>query len=252
MPANRPFVLTIAGFDPSGGAGILADVKTFEQHRVQGLAINTGNTLQTENVFYEMQWTALDFVLRSIETLFLNYTIEAVKIGIVPSLDYLKNILWAIQSFSPGTKIIWDTVLKSSTEFSFLAVENQLDLIEILNQVHLITPNYEEILQLSPLENSAEQIATRLSGYCDVLLKGGHNTTEPGTDYLYSRTEKTQLLPGCTGVFGKHGSGCVLSAAITANIALGHSFETSCKKAKTYVEKYLNSNLSLIGYHHVY
>ena len=56
MSANRPFVLTIAGFDPSAGAGVLADVKTFEQHRVYGFAINTGNTIQTENEFVEMQF----------------------------------------------------------------------------------------------------------------------------------------------------------------------------------------------------
>ena len=59
MSENRPFVLTIAGFDPSAGAGVLADVKTFEQHCVHGFAINTGNTIQTENVFYEIQWTDL-------------------------------------------------------------------------------------------------------------------------------------------------------------------------------------------------
>ena len=96
MSANRPIVLTIAGFDPSGGAGILADVKTFEQHRVYGFAINTGNTIQTENEFFEMQWTDLNFVLKSLEKLFDNYSIKAVKIGIVPSLEYLKQIVFTI------------------------------------------------------------------------------------------------------------------------------------------------------------
>ena len=61
MPTKRPFVLTIAGFDPSAGAGVLADIKTFEQHQVYGFAINTGNTIQTENDFSEMQWTDLSF-----------------------------------------------------------------------------------------------------------------------------------------------------------------------------------------------
>jgi hydroxymethylpyrimidine/phosphomethylpyrimidine kinase len=79
MSANRPFVLTIAGFDPSGGAGILADAKTFEQHHVYGFAVNTGNTIQTENEFFEIQWTDLDFVLKSLEKLFENYNIKAVK-----------------------------------------------------------------------------------------------------------------------------------------------------------------------------
>jgi hydroxymethylpyrimidine/phosphomethylpyrimidine kinase len=67
MSKNRPFVLSIAGFDPSGGAGVLADCKTFEQHEVYGLAINT-NTIQTENNFYEIEWTSLEFTTRSIES----------------------------------------------------------------------------------------------------------------------------------------------------------------------------------------
>lgn len=70
MSEDRPFVLTIAGLDPSGGAGILADIKTFEQHKVNGFAISTANTIQTENQFYEIQWTDLSFVIGSIETLF--------------------------------------------------------------------------------------------------------------------------------------------------------------------------------------
>ena len=76
MSANRPFALAIAGLDPSGGAGILADIKTFEQHNVNGFAVITANTIQTEDTFYEIQWTDLSFVIRSIETLFLNYKIK--------------------------------------------------------------------------------------------------------------------------------------------------------------------------------
>ena len=120
MSENRPIVLTIAGFDPSGGAGVLADVKTFEQHKVYGFAINTGNTIQTENEFHKIQWTPIDFVLESIKTLLDSYAIRAVKIGIVPSLDYLKQIIFCIKKHSPKIKIIWDPVLKSSTEFDFL------------------------------------------------------------------------------------------------------------------------------------
>ena len=104
MPTNRPFVLSIAGFDPSGGAGVLADIKTFEQHQVNGFAITTANTIQTENMFYEIQWTDLSFVIRSIETLFLSYEISTVKIGIVPGLHYLNRILSSIKLLSPATK----------------------------------------------------------------------------------------------------------------------------------------------------
>jgi hydroxymethylpyrimidine/phosphomethylpyrimidine kinase len=251
MSANRPFVLTIAGFDPSGGAGILADAKTFEQHHVYGFAVNTGNTNQTENEFFEMQWTDLNFVLRSIEVLFKKYSIKAVKIGIIPSLDYLKEIVFAVKRLSPKTKIIWDTVLKSTTEFDFINIKNQAFLIEILKEVDLITPNYDEILQLSSEKNNAETIAENLSEYCAVLLKGGHNPDEIGVDYLYTGKEIFSLTPKEALEFEKHGSGCVLSSAITANLALGQNLKKACSNAKNYIENYLQSNQTKLGYHYV-
>src|SRR6187431_1237109 len=117
MSKNRPIVLTIAGFDPSGGAGVLADIKTFEQHKVYGFAINTANTIQTENEFHKIEWATIDFVLESITTLLGNYAVNAVKIGIVPSLDYLSKIVFCLKYHSSNIKIIWDPILKSSTEF---------------------------------------------------------------------------------------------------------------------------------------
>lgn len=250
MSGNRPFTLSIAGFDPSAGAGVLADVKTFEQHRVHGFAVNTGNTIQTENEFFEMQWTDLDFVLKSVEKLFENYAIKAVKIGIVPSLDYLKEIIFMVKRLSPKTKIVWDTVLKSTTDFDFLTIENQAVLIEILKEIDLITPNYNEILQLSSERINAERIAVNLSKYCSVLLKGGHNPDEIGVDYLYLENEVFRLSPNKTLVFEKHGSGCVLSSAITANLALEQDLKTACINAKKYIETYIQSNTTKLGYHH--
>jgi hydroxymethylpyrimidine/phosphomethylpyrimidine kinase len=90
---------------------------------VYGFAITTANTIQTENQFLSIQWTDI-FVLRSIEELFKNYPIKAVKIGIVPSLAYLQEIVLALKGFRQN-KDVWDTVLKSSTEYDFLNIENQ-------------------------------------------------------------------------------------------------------------------------------
>lgn len=256
MSANRPIVLTIAGFDPSGGAGVLADVKTFEQHRVYGFAVNTGNTIQTENEFFEMQWTDLDFVVKSLAKLFDNYTIKAVKIGIVPSLEYLKQIIFTIKSLSPETKIVWDTVLKSTTEFDFLTIENRNVLTEILNQIDLITPNFNEIKIIFPNFTPLSCFINALSFIrgevnCSVLLKGGHNPDEMGVDNLYTEKDVHQLLPKTGECYEKHGSGCVLSAAITANLALEQNLKTACENAKIYTENYLLSNPTKLGFHHV-
>lgn len=251
MPTNRPFVLSIAGFDPSAGAGVLADIKTFEQHQVYGFAINTANTIQTENKFVDIQWTALEFVLQSIETLFEAYEIKAVKIGIVPSLDYIKSIIFLIKKLSPKTKIVWDTVLKSTTEFDFLTIENQSDLIAVLNKIDLITPNYNEILKLDSKEKSVEISIEKLSKSCAVLLKGGHNPDEIGVDYLHIQNQFFRLSPKNTKIYSKHGSGCVLSAAITANLALEQNLLNACKKAKSYTENFLLSNPTQLGNHYV-
>lgn len=251
MSTNRPFVLSIAGFDPSGGAGVLADIKTFEQHQVYGFAINTANTIQTENEFVALQWTAIDFVLQSIETMFKSYEIKAVKIGIVPSLDYLKSIIFLIKRLSLKTRIVWDTVLKSTTEFDFLNIQNQNDLISILNQIDLITPNYNEVLKLIPTENKLENSIEILSKYCAVLLKGGHHPTEIGTDYLYTQNQFFRLSPKKTKIYQKHGSGCVLSAAITANLALEQNLPNACENAKSYTENFLLSNPTQLGNHYV-
>jgi len=250
MSTNRPFVLSIAGLDPSGGAGILADVKTFEQHQVNGFAITTANTIQTENMFYEIQWTDLSFVIRSIETLFLSYKISVVKIGIVPGLHYLNRILSSIKLLSPATKIVWDPVLKSSTKFRFLEINNDLILSEVLLKVDLITPNYDEVVMLFPdFISDKTWINNELS--TAILLKGGHNEEALGTDYLFLKNSVTELLPTEINFEPKHGSGCVLSSAITANLALGYSLKTACMEAKLYIEKYLSSSSSLIGHHYV-
>lgn len=251
MPANRPFVLTIAGLDPTAGAGILSDIKTFENHRTQGFAVNTANTIQTENVFYELQWSDIDFVLQSLQILLENYEFKAVKIGIVPSLDYLSKIVAMIRKHAPLTVIIWDTVLKSSTAFSFLTIESQTALLSILKQLDVITPNYDEMQKMQPFESNPEATAKALSKYCSIVLKGGHNPNEKGTDYLYMENSTFEFPPENSLVYPKHGSGCVFSAALAANIALGLDIKTACRKAKGYTEKYLISNKTLIGYHYV-
>lgn len=246
MSADRPFVLAIAGLDPSGGAGILADVKTFEQHKVTGFAISTANTIQTENQFHEIQWTDLSFIMRSIETFLLNYKISVVKIGIVSSLHDLDRIVSTIKMLSPSTKIVWDPVLKSTTKFEFMEVQNHLSLNKILSKIDLITPNYHEAEILFP-----DFISKENEFSTNILLKGGHNQKDLGTDRLFLKNEILELLPSNQKCFEKHGSGCVLSSAIASNLALNQTLEMACKNAKIYIENYLSSTPTLIGYHYV-
>lgn len=251
MEANRPIVMSIAGFDPCGGAGILADIKTFEQHNVYGLAINTAQTLQTENDFISIRWEAEDDILKALETMLGHYDVKSVKIGIVENIGTLSKIVSFIHQKNKEIKIIIDTVIKSTSGFDFRnEITNEAQLFETLSQSFLITPNYYEALQLMAADNSKDA-AQKLATYCNVLLKGGHNREEVGVDYLYTKNEITKLVPFTKAINTKHGSGCVLSAAITANLALGFDLVTSCIQAKKYIGQFLVSNNTLLGYHHV-
>jgi hydroxymethylpyrimidine/phosphomethylpyrimidine kinase len=105
-----------------------------------------------------------------------------VKIGIVPSLAYLQEIVLALKGFRQKTSIVWDTVLKSSTEYDFLNIENQ----SVLKNIKNVDYAHHEIIQLSPAETNAENIAKMLSA-CAILLKGGHHPEKIGIDTLYTK-----------------------------------------------------------------
>ena len=124
-------------------------------------------------------------------------------------------------------------------------------MIEILQQIELITPNYNEIKHFNREEKDPKKIAKFYSDYCSILLKGGHNSNEIGVDYLYTQNDIHKHLPKTRQCYEKHGSGCVLSAAITANLALEQNLKTACENAKTYTENYLLSNPTKLGFHHV-
>lgn len=251
MSGNRPFALSIAGFDPSGGAGVLADVKTFEQHQVYGLAIMTANTIQTEDDFFKVYWVDLETVLYSIKILFQQYPVQVVKIGIVPDLEYLYQVILTLKQYAPKVKIIWDPVLKSTTAFVFSTISSEQQLTEILSHIYLITPNYHELMEMSFGETDAAKVSAKMAKHCAVLLKGGHHIAHQGTDFLYVEHEVFHFHPTSKYISEKHGSGCVLSSAIAANLALNMNLTTACLNSKIYTEQYLSSNSTLLGYHYV-
>lgn len=235
--------MSIAGYDPSGGAGLLADIKTFEQLKVQGLGVCTAMTVQTEAECLSLEWQSLNTVLSTIDVLMKKYDVEALKIGVVKDADYITQMIEKIKSINAEAKIVWDPVLKSTSEFSFFDINTISDLKNVLKQMDLITPNYNEykILQKANLfENS-----------CSVLIKGGHREDKIGTDILIENGKEISIQPNDnTSVYDpKHGSGCVLSSAIAAYLAKGENLENACRKGKQYIEKFLKSNATLLGFH---
>lgn len=249
MSYNRPIVLSIAGFDPCGGAGVLADIKTFEQHQCLGMAVNTAITNQTEDDFIGLNWFLGEEIIAHLKPLISKYPIEFVKIGIIENLDTLQQIVRFLKQENDTIKIIWDTVLSASTGFNLIENIDKLKLEEVLKNIYLITPNTYEVKKLSDIENEIEA-AKFLSNYCNVLLKGGHSNENEGTDVLFYNKQLKEIKKQTSlNIYSKHGSGCVLSSAITANLALGHSLADACKLSKQYIEFILNSNTHLLAYH---
>lgn len=250
MAYKRPIVLSIAGFDPTGGAGVLADTKTCEENTCLGFSVITANTIQTESSFISSNWIAIETILEQVKTLFSSYEIAFVKIGIVENLVMLNQIVACVKKLNPEVYIIWDPVISSSTGHQFLKELDDILLQSTLKSINLITPNTNEVRILS--QNDDEQEAARyLAQFCSVYLKGGHSQKEIGVDYLFESGKVHQFLPNQTNYTSKHGSGCILSTAITCNLAKGMKLQDACKKSKTYLEQILGSNENLLAYHHV-
>ncbi len=242
---ERPYVMSIAGLDPSGGAGLLSDSKTFEQSKVMGLGVCTALTLQTASKCLSLEWRPIGEVTEAIQVMMESYPVSAVKIGIVKDAEFLGKIVETVQKGNTEVKIVWDPVLKSTSEFTFFDLETLSQLKSTVNQFSLITPNYNEysVLKENNLLPDTHQ--------CSLLIKGGHWEDHLGTDILVEKEKETLLIPAedSATYFPKHGSGCVLSSAITAELAKGENMEVACKNGKLYIEKFLKSNPSLLGTH---
>lgn len=262
MGKTRPNILTIAGFDPSGGAGLLADIKTFEAHKTLGMAVCSALTVQNDVQFAKVDWVSLDDMRQQLQVLHERFTFKVVKIGLIESFEVLQAIVSYLKELNPTVKIVCDPVLKASAGFVFHSEVAQQQLEAILSEIFLLTPNWDEVQQLTAQENASEESVKKgakyLSQFCHVYLKGGHNVANPGKDFLFPKKTAKQadqkehaLNPKRTNVEGKHGSGCVFSSALAAHIALEYPLLKACVRAKEYVTRFLASNDSKLGYHRI-
>ena len=117
MTKTRPYVLSIAGFDPSGGAGVLADMKTFEQNKVTGMAVVNGLTFQNDSEFEGVKWIETDEIIKQIEILTRKFKFEFIKIGMIKDLETLSILISELRTKNSKLEIICDTILKASACF---------------------------------------------------------------------------------------------------------------------------------------
>jgi len=245
----RPYALTIAGFDPSAGAGVLADVKAMEASGVYGLAACTALTVQNDVQFERVNWVGLADIQDQIQLLLARFSVGFIKIGLVKSLPILLKLISWLKAQNPAVQIIWDPVLKATAGYEFHA-QPDADLLQaICRELALITPNQPEALRLMPAAASPEAAAEALATWCPVLLKGGHAEGDFATDVLLTPNSRHVLASPRLPHGEKHGSGCVLSAAILARLALGDDLPAACRASKAYTAAFLGSNDTLLGYH---
>ena len=241
--------MSIAGFDPSGGAGILADIKTFEAQQTLGLGVCSALTFQTSTSFEGATWVDEETIIKQLSPLLKAYTINYVKIGLIENMKVLTTIVNYLLKKVSSVRIIWDPILSASAGFEFHTTIPEKELTALAEKIYLITPNLKEIKQLFP-HLPEEEAAINLSKSCAVLLKGGHSQGNTSNDLLFSNSSKL-MLESVRLNNDKHGTGCVLSASIAALLTKGLPLEEACRKSKEYTGNFISSNSTSLGYHYV-
>ena len=243
---SYPIVLSIAGSDSSGGAGIQADLKTFSALGVYGATAITAITAQnTLGVFSQLH---LDpkLVYEQICCVMDDLHPSVVKIGMLANAEIIHSVADALSKYD--VTIVLDPVMVSTSGHRLLSVEAR-DVIKekLLPMSSIITPNIPEMIELTNLqlsnitekETAAKHLLNRGVRY--VLLKGGHEEGEIKKDYLFFnglKSESVSMLEFSSesiSTQNTHGTGCTLSSAIASFIAKGYSIEESVAKAKQYV-----------------
>jgi len=239
--ATPPILLTIAGFDPSCGAGIAADLKTFAAHGCYGVAAITSVAVQNTQGVESVHNTPSAEVRAQLEALGKDCSIDAVKIGMLGNRGNAVVVAEFLDA-NRFPQIVLDPVMKSSSGTELLdAAGIKFLATELLKRVTVITPNIAEaetltglvIKELADMEAAARKLVEM--GARGVIVKGGHR--EKPIDVLFDGNEITHLV----GDKGKeellHGTGCTLAAALTAQLAAARPLVEAATLAKAYVTK---------------
>lgn len=238
---TRPCALSIAGLDPSAGAGLLADIKTFEANGVFGLGVCSALTFQNDLEFTGVEWVGIAEILSQLKPLVDRFPVSCVKIGLIENLSVLGAVVSYLKEYIPTVQIVWDPVAKASAGFAFHREFRGPVLRALFGKLSLVTPNRDE---LSLFEDGLFEGTS-----CAVLQKSKRKTAQHISDVLCLAGETLEFQSKRIENAEKHGSGCVLSAAICAALARGEPLLSACASGRNYSERFLASSENLIGYH---
>lgn len=247
-------VLSIAGSDSSGGAGIQADIKTIIAHDSYAMTVITVLTAQNTTGVYGISEVAPEFVENQLDCVFTDIFPEAVKIGMVYSAAIIGSIARKLKQHQ-ARKIVLDPVMVATSGGQLLSDDSIESLkTELMPLADLITPNIPEaeclcgfgIHSRLDMVRAAKKIAATYGG--SILIKGGH-LFESADDFLLIQDHRSSEEVWFPGVKidnpNTHGTGCTLSSAIACNLAAGDEMKVAVKKAKDYVSGALAANLDL-------
>lgn len=247
---KRKSVLTIAGSDCSGGAGIQADLKTMLANGVYGMSAVTALTAQNTTGVYGIMESTPEFLRNQLECIFQDIFPDAVKIGMVSSALLIEVIADELVKWK-AENIVVDPVMVATSGSSLLQDEDKEALeSKLLPLAAVITPNIPEAEVLSgiqidspkKMEEAASILGTRYPGA--VLIKGGHDMND-ANDLLFWRGKMIWFRGERIDNPNTHGTGCTLSSAIASNLAKGYGMEKSIERAKQYISGALGAGLDL-------
>ena len=246
-------VLTIAGSDSGGGAGIQADLKTFSALGVYGASVVTALTAQNTHGVRAVHAPNAEFVSAQLDAVFDDIRIDAVKIGMLANAGIVRAVADALRRHLPP-RIVLDTVMLSKNGHALLAPDAVAALRdELLPLAGLVTPNLDEAAALvgAPARATDEAQmqrhgeALRALGARAVLIKGGHLGGEQSPDWLIDETGSHRLGAVRLAVKHTHGTGCTLSAAIAALIVQRPDWIGAVTDAKAYLNEALRESVRL-------
>lgn len=242
--------LTIAGSDSSGGAGIQADIKTMSAHGVYAMSVIVSVVAENTSRVIAVSDVTTDIIKAQIDAVFEDILVDAVKIGMLSTPECMRAVADKLVEYKPSNVVI-DPVMYAKNGCPLMnidAIESFISII--LPFADLLTPNIPEAEAISGLkinnfndmENAARMIHSM--GAKNVLIKGGHSSGEP-IDLLYDGNEFIKFGGERINTKNTHGTGCTLSSAIAANLALGAKLDESVAMAKEYVTDAIKHALEL-------
>lgn len=239
--------LSIAGLDPSGGAGVLADVRAFAAFGCFPVAAVTSLTYQNTQGVFGSEDQSGEVVERQLRPILDDYTLGAVKTGMLPSADVIEAVARVIGEIS-DVPVVVDPVVRSTTGFDLIDDAALRCLIERLFPLAaIVTPNLAEAERIAGIaieaDDDLERAADVMHGFgaACVLIKGGHRV--PGSDatqavdHLFINGKREDIAGEYIDTSSTHGTGCILSSAIAANLALGRELPEAVRVAKAFVNE---------------